>query len=401
MPIHIHLYMRTHANLYLRTGPLNFVLYKMMYTSFDVDHAFFVAQCVNLQYVIYGGIALKYYTLKGEITANMYTIPHIKFIIMGLLDSTAGMLAGLSSKRTSGASQQLLNQALIPCTMLTSYLFLGRKSTATQIIGAVLIFVGASIVIMPSFFTINGGADSDVTSISNPPIAMIVYFCSNIPYSLSYVYKEHGFKNLSIHVIYLTQWVSIYQLAIGFLLAPLQFLPGVSTDDGLTLHETLSSFNDGFQCFIGNKIECNERNTFLLCVGYCIVNFFFNTLGLFLVKHGSATFNSISYAIILPLTTLAFSLPFLGSYSEPFQMASLLGLVVVLSGFFMWKFNSFCRDDSIIAAATASSVGDRSKYEVIVEEGFEATDGASLAMVDRVSHIESFQERVIGGVLVK
>lgn len=44
-----------------------------------------------------------------------------------------------------------------------------------------------------------------------------------------------------------------------------------------------------------------------------VVNFVYNIAGLYVSKHGSAVLNSISFAALLPLTTLAFCFrPLLG-----------------------------------------------------------------------------------------
>ena len=37
-----------------------------------------------------------------------------------------------------------------------------------------------------------------------------------------------------------------------------------------------------------------------------------NTTGLYLTKHGGAVLNSISFSLLLPITTILFSVPLLG-----------------------------------------------------------------------------------------
>ena len=310
-------------------GPLNFVLYKIMYSAYSDDEAFFVAQAVNFHYVLIGGAALTYVTSKGLIPPKTYLVPHSKFMIMGCLDSFAGIVAGLAAKRTSGSVQQLLNQSLIPFTMLSSYAFLGTRASRCEVGGAIVILLGAFVVLLPSLM-------GDSRSITSHPFAQMLYMSSNVPYSMSYVYKEHGFKNLAIHVVFLTQWVSIYQLLLGFLFAPLQLIPGFGGET-TTMAGIFSSFYSGFCCYTQQEESCRANNVFLLSLGYCLVNFAFNTLGLYLVKRSSATLNSVSYAVILPLTTLAFTSPLLGAFQEPFRLSTILGLAVTLVGFGLYK----------------------------------------------------------------
>ena len=145
-------------------GPMNFVLYKVMYSAYGDSRAFFVSQGVNLIYVLYGGVILYYCTLKGEITDEMRKIPHSKFIIMGFLDSLGGFLAAMGANGTSGTLQQLLNQTLIPMTMILSFFILGRKSTLLQVFAAGLIFIGAWVVIVSSS---NGPDSSNFSFLSN------------------------------------------------------------------------------------------------------------------------------------------------------------------------------------------------------------------------------------------
>jgi hypothetical protein len=176
-------------------------------------------------------------------------------------------------------------------------------------------------------------------------IACVVYACSNIPMSLAYTFKESAFKNIKVNVIYLTQWVSIYQLGFGFLMLPLQTIPGLGSANGLTLHESLESLKSGWSCFMHETIECKERNAMGLLITYILVNFAFNLMGLYLVKHGSSVLNAISYSIILPLTVISFTLPFLGQYKEPFNWDTIMGLSVVLLGFTIWRKSSGVDDD--------------------------------------------------------
>lgn len=174
----------------LIVGPLNFVSYKVMYAAFGPSHAFFVSQGVNFLYVLYGGVILHFLTQKGEITKEMRAIPHTKFIVMGFLDCLGGFLAAMGANNTPGSLQQLLNQTLIPITMLFSYIFLGRSSTILQVFGSMLIVLGAWTA---------GGDDPDSPSSTNyTSFSSLLYFLSNVPIAFSCIYKEMGFRNLQV-----------------------------------------------------------------------------------------------------------------------------------------------------------------------------------------------------------
>lgn len=245
---------------------------------------------------------------------------------MGFLDSMAGFLSAMGAVHTSGAAQQLFNQALIPTTMLFSWLFLRRHSTLLQIVGACIIGVGVYIVLIPVLSPANGSSASAQTLLAN-----FIYISSNVPFAASYVFKEYAFQNLNINVIYLTQMVSIYQFFLCVALAPIQQMPGMGSENGMSLSDIWTSLGNGFTMFLTNS------NAFWMLITYTLVNFVFNTTGLYLVKHGNALLNVFSFAIILPLTVLTFNLPLLGQYREDFSPSTLLGLAVVLIGFFLWR----------------------------------------------------------------
>ena len=128
--------------------------------------------------------------------------------------------------------------------------------------------------------------------------------------------------------------VSIYQFLFGFVLAPLQLIPGIATAQGMTVSETIWSFIGGWQCFQRMAIVgCAGKPTFFLLWAYTSCNFFFNTLGLVITKHHSSSLSSISYSILLPFSCLSNGLLILGKYREEIYPQTIIGLIVVLAGF--------------------------------------------------------------------
>ena len=102
-------------------GPANFVLYKVMFEAYGSDGSFFVSNAVNIIYVLIGGVVLGIAEWRGEIDDDMRNTSHAKFLVMASCDGLAGFLAAMGAVHTSGAMQQLLNQTLIPFTMLMSF----------------------------------------------------------------------------------------------------------------------------------------------------------------------------------------------------------------------------------------------------------------------------------------
>ena len=317
-------------------GPLNFVLYKVAYAAYGNGNEFFVSNMVNFQYVLFGQGVLWWAQCKGQINPelNSWRV-HGKIRVMALLDALSGFLAAMGAVYTTGAMQQLLNQSLIPFTMVAGWAFLGKYPTWKQVGGASVIFLGALVVLLPNL-VLSGDSGSGSAHMMGL-VAACVYASSNIPMSIAYTYKESAFKNMQVHVLYLTQWVSIYQLVWGFMLLPLQTIPGLGSKDGLTVSESLHSLRTGWKCFLHEDPVCADNHAAWLLTGYILVNFAFNLMGLYLVKHGSSVLNAISYAIILPLTVISFTFPVLGAYQEQFSWDTLVGLAVVLFGFMIWR----------------------------------------------------------------
>lgn len=412
--------------LLLLSGTVNFVLLKVLYAAYGERHAFFVSQGVNVLYVVYGGICVYPRLLPfgvgewlstslgvGPITSDMRALRHLRgFFVMGLLDCFGTFLTAMGNVFTPGTYQTLINQSLIPATMIASFGFLGTRYSLGQIFAAVLIVGGAAVTIVPKLLDEARGAPDAAHPYSADEVrgyAVAMYWLSNVPMACSTVYKEARFSREPMDVTYLTQWVSIWQMLLGFCLAPVQIFPGVGSADGQSWEEIFSSFGSGWQCFLADpSIGCSARHTFLL-FAYVLINFFFNTLGLYLTKHGGAVLNSITYSLLLPLTSVAFSLPLLGDFCESVKPSTYVGLAVVMLGFALWRWFQHRLDMQIALEALAAQqplpTADGGAAEPTLG-GVDAnrrlssppsSNGAS-PMLKSTSSVPppSFQERVVG-----
>jgi hypothetical protein len=96
----------------------------------------------------------------------------------------------------------------------------------------------------------------------------------------------------------------------------------------------------GFLCFLGHNSlagdECSYN--YIATSIYIFINFFYNILILLVTKHASATVFTLAFALRLPLTQIAYCIPFLmQSYVEEFTWESIVSLVVVLIGFAIYS----------------------------------------------------------------
>jgi len=372
-------------------GGCNFVLLKVLYTAYGDRRAFFVNQAINLLYIVYGGAVLyPRMFLTGHVTSEMRRFPKKPFLIMGILDSLGTFFTCLGTAYTPGSLTPLLNQLLIPFTMVVSAVYLGIWAQAKEVAGAGFIVMGACLSVVPSLLA----ADGHERSTEIRWYAVLFYALSNLPMATSACYKEATFEDNHLDVWYLTQWVSIFQFLVSFLYMPLLTLPGFGSRDGMALAEVPKAFQDGLACYLEQVPDCAESRAFLLLTGYCGVNVCFNTLGLYLTKHGSAVLNALSFSILLPFTTVLFFTPALGRYQEPLTWKSiftLCGLLMTLVGFGIYQ-------------RYAAQVGP-AELGAALEAGEEGLPAPLLAVPLLASPLPepaappvqpSFQERVVG-----
>lgn len=252
---------------------------------------------------------------------------------MGTLDAFGTFFTAMGAVYTPGSMQPLLNQMLIPWCLLFSVVYLKKRFTFMELSGALLITIGACFSALPPVLEVH---DSSTLRW----YAVMIYMLSNAPMAASSCYKQKNFREQEFDVWYLTQWVSIIQFLVSFLFIPLLCVPGFGSAEGTPLADIPGTLVGGWNCFMERTDECKERHTFYLLLGYVLVNVCYNTLGLYLTKVGSALLNAISYALLLPNTTLLFFTPLVGPVQEPFTALSwctVAGLFVVLAGFILYQ----------------------------------------------------------------
>jgi len=352
--------------LLLVSGTANTLAYKILYSVYTQKYAYFVANGINVWFVLIGGILLypRLYCAKvrPESTRNQpqvrlsllfthclhvvytlfthylqvvyttYILRQYKYIVMALLDACGTFLSSMGSVNTPGFLQTILNQTVIPITMVLSAKILKTGFTFSQVSGAVLIFIGALISSSSSLLSPSSARIS--------PLPILFYAASTIPSAMSAVYKEHAFRNSNQDVMYMTQQVSIYQMFIGWAMIPLVSIPGIATPEGMTVPAAFQNLSDGTECFLEFP-QSHCHNTFLLLAGYCSINFVYNALGLVLTQQASSTVNAIAGSLLLPITAIAFTAPIMGQFREEIKLEAVWGLCVIVAGFGMYQYGSY------------------------------------------------------------
>ncbi|GMI07739.1 hypothetical protein TrVE_jg5007 [Triparma verrucosa] len=377
----------------LTVGMANTLSYKVCYAVYGEKYAYFVSNGINALYVVFGGCILYPRYCKNEIPKELLNQPQYKFVVMALLDAFGTFFSAMGSVHTPGYLQTILNQTLIPILMLVSFFALGTRFSISQVTGATLIVSGA---LISSFDSLLDSGSSQPLPLGSK-ISIFFYLVSNIPYAFSAVYKEVAFKNQKTDVMYLTQQVSIYQLIVGLCMMPLTSIPGVASQNGMPVTEAAQDLVDGTRCYFQLPHSgCGNLPTFALLTGYCLLNFIYNTLGLFLTKYASSTVNAITSSLLLPISAVAFTAPWMGQFRENIAVSTYYGLVIIILGFLLYQYGSKSTASDVLETPKPYKKQNISGEEMnSLLRGTQKKFKAKRAMRSP-KPVASFQERMVG-----
>ncbi|KAN0036519.1 hypothetical protein ACTFIV_001817 [Dictyostelium citrinum] len=361
--------------LYILSGVINSLLLKKVMNVFT-NYGFFLNQLTNYGYVpIFGLIVLYKILFTNDIPKETRSFPQWKFVIMGALDAVTGYFVVIGGIKTSGPLQQLLNQSVIPITMLLSFFFLKERYSLIQLGGALVIIGGVVVSLIPSLTGGNSGG--------NILFYNFFFLISMVPYAFSNVYKVIGFSTVEdMDVWYLQYFDALYQSLVGTVLFPInnwlpppsdmkfnQVIPqleaGAKCLGGInTLVEQFNSTTGELlptSCNYNDNIGCdNCHNAWIIVLFYMAVNVSYNVFILLVLKHAGATVFSIANTLRLPLTTIAFSFKFImGSDATPFSGLSVAGLFIILFGLGGYRVGS------MIKQKKASNAADGADNQVV------------------------------------
>jgi drug/metabolite transporter (DMT)-like permease len=165
-----------------------------------------------------------------ETFSELFHIPQSIYFWMGSLDSGSSTLGGIAGAFCPGEVQTILNQMVIPLTMISSYLFLGTTFERYQLLGSGLILTGA--VIASSDYLFSSSTPLSSSSVISGhgmslTVSVTLYLISVIPSALSNIYKEGKMKERDLNEFHTSTIVSFWQLWVGFAFLPLMSLPSL------------------------------------------------------------------------------------------------------------------------------------------------------------------------------
>jgi uncharacterized membrane protein len=268
------------------------------------------------------------------ITPEAKAIPQRVWIIMGFLDSLAGVLQSLAvDKINNGVIVVLVLQSAIPVSMIISAIFLRQRYRMSQYMGALLVIAGLLIVLAPSFSSAGSGG-------SGVGIWSAVLILSCVPMCLSSVYKEKNLKDIEIDAIYLNFFVAVYQFVLSW---PL--LPPSAIASELPISDIGSNLWGGMKCFAGiNTLASDDCSTGPLYTSlYIFFNLGYNILIILLIKFGGSNILWLSITASVPIADLIFAIPGIPGY-QSLGWTIGVGLPVIMAGLISYRFFTQARE---------------------------------------------------------
>jgi hypothetical protein len=288
------------------------------------------------------------------VTPEARAVPQRVWLIMGTLDSIAGVMQSFATAYLSndGALVVLLLQSAIPSSMVITKLFLKTKYKVYQYSGATLVIVGILVVLVPQLV-------SGVSGVQNVGVWASVLVLSCVPMCLSSVYKEkalgdtgmymlwcftpsppqtcvHSAWLAEIDAIYMNFWVAVYQFIIGF---PLLIPMGYASQPAMNPSEMWDNLGGGAKCYAGiNTLPSDDCRMGPVFVNvYILFNLAYNVLIILMLKYGSSNILWLCFTLQVPIANFAFAIPGMPGY-KPVTWENGLGLVIIMGGLVIYRF---------------------------------------------------------------
>jgi hypothetical protein len=207
----------------------NSVLFKITLNSFSsskTNYGFFVSQFSTFLYTFQALVVSLILMWRDPVSMSSLTVKNQSvYLYMGSLDAASATLGAIAGAYCPGGMQTILNQLIIPLTMIGAVMVLGTRFDRHQIWGSSFILLG-SIVASSTYLFNSHGSSPDPSTLTDSPFmslsaSITLYFFSIIPCAMSNIYKERVMKELDMNEVHTSTVVSFWQLWIGFLFLPL------------------------------------------------------------------------------------------------------------------------------------------------------------------------------------
>ncbi|EER00785.1 transporter protein CG10, putative [Perkinsus marinus ATCC 50983] len=254
----------------------------------------------------------------------------LPYSIIGALNAVNGVLTIFGNAYVPGYLQTILQQTIIPFTMILSVLICGTRYGAQHILGVVIIIVGVAIQLGPLVSSSEDSPTSTTTSL----FWSVVYLIAPLPVAVAAVYQESEFSKRKVNLISLMYWSNLIQAIILFMLVPYDL---VASDNSEVLQ-----WPAAYRCIMASDERVNPEcanGQAGIYLGSCILWMLISQLiQAELVRHAGASLCAVVMTLGLPTTALAFSMPeLMGDHIEPIDRSTMLALSVILLGVSLYR----------------------------------------------------------------
>ena len=274
----------------------------------------------------------KYYQSFQRVPSNDVHLLHIQFtednslsqkrlLLLGIFDSANSILGIYATPYLSIVIMTIIDKISLPATMITSYFCFKRKYQNLHILGAFLVVYGVLVEFLPDFIGATNKNGQPIEGHSPNSLWIGIYLLSLIPGVASYCFKENYLQTQpKIDIWWMNAWISLWQVVIGFIIAPIILFSSPHLIGNLT---SISQYvSDGIQCQFGGCV-----NSIWYMLGYQFVSTICNILMFLLIREESSVIYIMLSTLKMPVTA------WLGSYHILVgNQAQALGWVDLFSG---------------------------------------------------------------------
>eukprot|EP00475_Leptophrys_vorax_P029520 TRINITY_DN4343_c0_g1_i3.p1 TRINITY_DN4343_c0_g1~~TRINITY_DN4343_c0_g1_i3.p1 ORF type:complete len:399 (-),score=74.53 TRINITY_DN4343_c0_g1_i3:13-1209(-) len=246
--------------------------------------------------------------VSKQITPAQAAFPQWPMFIMAMLDCASGMLGIWPLPYISSSLANVLTCAVILFTVAGSLLFLKVRYLPSHYAGILLVLVGMTIRLIPTFKNGNSAEGSYLY------VWIPVYLGSMVCGAASNVYKEGGLKGLESDVWFVNGWIGIWQMLLGLVVIPTAFIPWPGTNSNILPGDFGSYLADASKClFLGKSTSPQDscESVMLEVLVISVLNVLYDVFTLIVFKEGSSVLGVIASMLRLPLVDLLLLSPWI------------------------------------------------------------------------------------------
>jgi len=254
----------------------------------------------------------------------------VPLCLTGLCEGCFYPMVFAAAAKLPGGLVQVLNQSIVPYTVLFSVILVGRSYESLQLFGVAVVLFGVLVAVgMPHSIDLQGGAWQDVLQCAGAYSLLAMGVTLK---DLVFRQSQAGEVNLPQELVILTVCATCAAVQFSVQLLALPFVVP-------ELDERRRLITAGWRCLHGASAPATPW----LALTYWVCNVVFSLSTLRLVKKASAATVVLANVAALPLSALVFCCPLPLLQQQPFRWTFAFSLVLVVVGNLLYGSTSWRR----------------------------------------------------------